>query len=74
MKIIDKARIRLLITSIGFNPLFTAEGFLPSQSRREMDGVIAAQAVLPREALGSLYECFCDGHACEIGPIPGEPS
>jgi hypothetical protein len=51
-----------------------ADRFLPCQSRRELDGVIAAQSMLPRQRLRSFHECFRDRHAHEVRPISSEPS
>lgn len=30
--------------------------------------------MLPCQALGSLYQCFCDRQAHEVRPISGEPA
>jgi hypothetical protein len=39
-----------------------------------LDGIVAAQPMLPGQRLGSFHECFRDWHAYEVWPISSEPS
>ena len=48
--------------------------FLPRQSRRELDSVVATQAALPGQPLGSLHHGFRGRHPHKIRPISSEPS
>ena len=46
--------------------------FLPRQSRRELDSVVATQAVLPGQPLGALHYGFRRRHTHKIRPISSE--